>query len=72
MHRAGIPTFHLLAKEGLALINALPQHMTATGTVECDKQADFVVWDAEDVNELLYRYGTNRTVAVYKKGIPIQ
>lgn len=38
------------------------------GTLECGKQADFVVWDAEDLNELLYRYGTNRAVAVYKKG----
>lgn len=38
------------------------------GTLEVGKQADFVEWDANTLYELLYRYGTNRAVKVYRKG----
>lgn len=38
------------------------------GTLEAGKQADFVEWDAASLYELLYRYGTNRAVTVYRKG----
>lgn len=38
------------------------------GTVEAGKQADLVIWDADNLDQLLYRYGTNRAAAVIKKG----
>lgn len=38
------------------------------GTLEPGKQADLVVWDTENLNRLIYRYGTNRAVAVFKRG----
>ena len=38
------------------------------GTLEMGKQADLVVWDAENLEQLLYRYGTNRAARVYKCG----
>ena len=38
------------------------------GTLEPGKQADLVVWDAENLDQLIYRYGTNRALAVYKRG----
>lgn len=39
------------------------------GTLEPGKQADLVVWDAENLDRLIYRYGTNRAVAVFKRGV---
>ena len=38
------------------------------GSLEAGKQADFVVWDADNLDQLIYRYGTNRAAAVYKRG----
>ena len=38
------------------------------GTLEAGKQADLVVWDADNLDQLIYRYGTNRVSAVYKRG----
>ena len=38
------------------------------GTLEPGKQADLVVWDTENLDRLIYRYGTNRAVAVFKRG----
>ena len=39
------------------------------GTLEAGKQADLVVWDAENLDQLIYRYGTNRAAEVYKRGV---
>jgi imidazolonepropionase len=39
------------------------------GTLEAGKQADLVVWDADNLDQLIYRYGTNRASAVYKNGV---
>lgn len=39
------------------------------GTLEPGKQADLVVWDTENLDRLIYRYGTNRAVAVFKRGV---
>lgn len=39
------------------------------GTLEAGKQADLVVWDTENLDRLIYRYGTNRAVAVFKRGV---
>ena len=38
------------------------------GSVEPGKQADLVLWDAEDMDMLCYRMGTNQVHAVIKKG----
>ena len=38
------------------------------GTLEAGKQADLVVWDADNLDQLIYRYGTNRAAAVYLRG----
>lgn len=38
------------------------------GTLEVGKQADLVVWDVENLEQLLYRYGSNRVHRVYKNG----
>ncbi len=38
------------------------------GTLEAGKQADLVVWDADNLDQLIYRYGTNRAARVYKRG----
>ncbi len=38
------------------------------GTLEPGKQADLVVWDADNLEQLIYRYGTNRASIVCKKG----
>ncbi|MDO4543048.1 MAG: imidazolonepropionase [Clostridia bacterium] len=38
------------------------------GTIERGKQADLVLWDVQNPNELMYRYGTNRVDTVIKKG----
>lgn len=38
------------------------------GTLEVGKQADLVVWDAEDLNYLCYRMGSNLAKTVVKNG----
>ncbi len=38
------------------------------GTVEPGKQADLVIWDAEDLDYLVYRMGTNKAKKVIMKG----
>ena len=38
------------------------------GTVEPGKQADLVIWDAEDIDYLVYRMGVNKAQTVIKKG----
>ena len=38
------------------------------GTLEKGKQADFVLWDAPDLNYLGYRMGSNLVYAVFKNG----
>ena len=38
------------------------------GTLEAGKQEDLVVWDADNLDQLIYRYGTNRAAAIFKRG----
>ena len=38
------------------------------GTVEPGKQADLVIWDAPDLDYLVYRMGSNLASAVIRKG----
>ena len=38
------------------------------GCVEVGKQADLVIWDAEDLDLVLYRFGVNMADTVIKKG----
>ena len=38
------------------------------GTLEVGKQADIVIWDAPDMEMLVYRFGSNMAKAVIKKG----
>lgn len=38
------------------------------GTLEVGKQADIVIWQCANLNELLYRYGTNLVCTVIKRG----
>ncbi|MBQ9949609.1 MAG: imidazolonepropionase [Clostridia bacterium] len=38
------------------------------GTVEVGKQADFVIWDAPNLNRVFYRYGHNQVKTVIKHG----
>ncbi|MBO4918792.1 MAG: imidazolonepropionase [Erysipelotrichaceae bacterium] len=38
------------------------------GSIEAGKQADLVIWDAEDLNYLCYRMGSNLAHRVIKKG----
>ena len=38
------------------------------GTLEAGKQADIVIWDAEDMDMLCYRFGSNLALQVIKKG----
>lgn len=38
------------------------------GTVEAGKQADLVIWDAEDLDYLVYRMGSNLAKTVIRKG----
>ncbi|MCR5612028.1 MAG: amidohydrolase family protein [Clostridiales bacterium] len=40
----------------------------AVGTVEPGKQADLVIWDAEDLDYLVYRMGSNLAKTVIRKG----
>jgi len=41
---------------------------TEIGSLEAGKQADIVVWDAEDPDYIFYRYGSNLARAVIKRG----
>lgn len=41
------------------------------GTLETGKQADLVLWDAEDVTMLCYRMGANLVHTVFKRGEPL-
>lgn len=38
------------------------------GSIEAGKQGDFVIWEAPDLNFLLYHWGTNQVHSVYKRG----
>ncbi|MCQ2551475.1 MAG: imidazolonepropionase [Clostridia bacterium] len=38
------------------------------GTIEVGKQADFVIWDAPNMEMLCYRFGSNLALQVIKKG----
>lgn len=38
------------------------------GTLEAGKQADIVIWKTQNLNELVYRYGSNLVETVIKKG----
>lgn len=38
------------------------------GTVEPGKQADLIVWDCEDLQTIVYRFGSNLVKTVIKKG----
>ncbi|MBQ3849134.1 MAG: imidazolonepropionase [Clostridia bacterium] len=38
------------------------------GTVEAGKQADIVIWDAPDIDYLVYRFGSNLASKVIRKG----
>lgn len=38
------------------------------GTLEVGKQADIVIWDAEDLDFIVYHFGTNLVNTVIKKG----
>ncbi len=40
----------------------------AVGTLEVGKQADIVIWDAPDMEMLVYRFGSNLARTVIKKG----
>ena len=37
------------------------------GTVEVGKQADLLIWDADNLNFIFYRYGNNLVQTVIKK-----
>lgn len=43
----------------------------SAGTLEPGKQADFVVWDADDLAMLCYRMGTNLAKCVVKRGMKV-
>lgn len=39
------------------------------GTIEKGKQADILIWDADNLNRIFYRYGHNQVAVVVKKGV---
>lgn len=39
-----------------------------TSTLECGKQADIVIWDADDLETIVYRFGSNLAKTVIKCG----
>jgi imidazolonepropionase len=41
------------------------------GSVELGKDADFVIWDAPDLDYVFYRFGSNLAAAVVKGGVPV-
>ena len=50
---------------GAAAINRALTH----GSIEVGKQADIVVWDAPDLDYILYRFGSNLVNKVIKNGV---
>lgn len=42
------------------------------GTVEVGKQADLLIWDADNLNRIFYRYGHNQVRTVIKCGVKRQ
>jgi imidazolonepropionase len=41
------------------------------GTLETGKQADLLVWDAQNLNYIFYRFGDNLVDDVFKKGTQV-
>lgn len=42
------------------------------GTIEPDKQADFLIWDAPNLDYIFYRFGDNLVKSVFKKGVQVR
>ena len=42
--------------------------VTDVGTLEAGKPADIVLWDAEELDYIFYRYGSNLAKTVIKRG----
>lgn len=64
--------YKLTPKESLTAVTlnaaAAIDRATTIGSIEINKQADIVIWDAVDLNYLFYRYGSNQVNTVIKKG----
>ena len=64
--------YKLTPEEALAAVTinaaAAIGRAETVGTIEVGKKADFVVWDAPDLNYIFYRYGNNQAETVYKNG----
>ncbi|QOR36141.1 imidazolonepropionase [Clostridium sp. 'deep sea'] len=41
------------------------------GSLEKGKQADFIIWDTDNLDYLAYRFGKNHAKQVYKKGVKV-
>ncbi len=42
-----------------------------TGSIERGKQADLLLWEADSLEFLCYRFGSNLVHTVFKNGIPV-
>ena len=42
------------------------------GSVEAGKQADILIWDAESLEHIFYRFGSDQVKTVIKKGIEVK
>ncbi|MBQ6535537.1 MAG: imidazolonepropionase [Firmicutes bacterium] len=42
------------------------------GTIEPGKQADFLIWDAPNLDYIFYRFGDNLVKSVFKKGLQVR
>ena len=40
------------------------------GSLEAGKKADLLIWDAEDLDYICYRFGSNLVRTVIKNGLP--
>ncbi|MCI7678931.1 MAG: imidazolonepropionase [Clostridiales bacterium] len=64
--------YRLLPEEVLTAVTINPACAIGrgdrVGTLEVGKQADLVIWDAPDMEMLCYRFGSNMTARVVKKG----
>lgn len=64
--------YRLLPEEVLTAVTINPACAIGrgdrVGTLEIGKQADLVIWDAPDMEMLCYRFGSNMTARVVKKG----
>lgn len=64
--------YRLLPEEVLTAVTINPACAVGrgdrVGTLEVGKQADLVIWDAPDMEMLCYRFGSNMTARVVKKG----